>query len=482
MDQNHQNSFDLNNRVMRISNGKIMSKTPISSSSKKSKVPSNRIHSTKYSFYNFLFLAIWYEMNKFTNIYFFITMIIQSIPSISTLNPMTIIIPFFSILLVGLIREAIEDLYRFTKDRKINNSIARVYCPDKQVIVLKKWSKIREGDFVLMIEDEETPADMLLINCKSSTSNAYIETSNLDGEKNLKCKHPIRPYIDNKCFSKPDIKNLEIFYPKPISDIYFFEGYCIDDSIKTNLSKNNFIPRGVFLRNTEYLLGLVIYVGKETKIVLNNKQKKNKISSTEKIMNNYVFILVIFEFILLIIIAIISTLNIIYYSDILQWWGFDDVNLFSNFFVIMLSYFILMNSFLPISLIISIESIRLIQILFFKFDEEFKYNDQYMMVNTMTLNEELGKIEYVLSDKTGTLTKNIMTARQFIAGFNDFALFDLNHSELTDKKKTKHFKGIYSYKQPRSKENIPSNNEIDSKTELNTESISLSISKPIFLV
>ena len=388
----------------------------------KKKMTSNKIRTTKYRPWNFIFLSIWFELNKFTNLYFLITTIIQSIPSISTLDPITMIVPFLLILVVGLFREAVEDLLRFGRDRSINRSQARVFDPSEGAIKLKYWSDIQEGDLVFLIDGEETPADLLLIYCKSSTSFAYIETSNLDGEKNLKCKVPIRKYSDNLCFSQPEVEFLEVSYPEPVSNFYLFEGFAIDGDSKVCLSKDHFLPRGVFVKNTEYLLGLALYLGGETKIMMNNKRRKNKVSSTEKMMNTYVLILVVFEFLLLIIIAVLGTLSSVLYPQVLEWWGFKNPNLLSEFFVILLAYFILLNTFLPISLIITIELLRIFQSLFFKADDHFKLEGQPMMVNTVSLNEELGKIEYVLSDKTGTLTKNQMKAKYFAIGFHEFDL------------------------------------------------------------
>jgi magnesium-transporting ATPase (P-type) len=361
-------------------------------------------------------------MNKFTNIYFFVTMILQSIPSVSTLNPATVIAPFLFIITIALIREGVEDYYRYTKDRMINASPVRVFDPIKNEMVLRRWEEIKEGDLILLIENEETPADMILIYSKSSTSYAYIETSNLDGEKNLKSKLPLRSFKNNLDFSKPRLEKFQLSYPYPRSDIYFFEGFAVDEDQKVYLNKENFIPRGVFVKNTRYFLGLVVYVGGETKIMMNNMSKKNKMSSTEKMMNNYVYILVIFEFFLLLVLAILPAATFKHISKYYSWLQIKKPNILSEIFVNFLSYFILLNTFLPISLIVTIESVRLFQLYFFKHDKHFSYGEKKLIPNTMTLNEELGRIQFLLSDKTGTLTQNEMVAKHFCVGFNDIML------------------------------------------------------------
>lgn len=370
-------------------------------------------------------MAIFYEMCKFTNIYFVVTMIFQSIPQISTLNPFSAVFPVLTILALAIMREGYEDYQRYKKDQKINQSLARVFNPDTQNMEIKLWEQIREGDLVLMIENEETPADLLLLYSKSASAYAYIETSNLDGEKNLKPKLPIRKYKNNLAFSKPVVDKFRLSYPFPNQDIYSFEGYVDDDGEKKHLTKDNFIPRAVRIKNTRLLLGLVLYVGNDTKLMKNYIKKKNKVSSLQKMMNVYVLILVIVEVILLVILGIggVITISQIDISDYNKIYASQRPNPITQFFVLILSYFILLNTFLPISLIVTIEMVRYIQKIFYIKDPSFMNSQgQGLWVNTVTLNEELGKIEYVLSDKTGTLTKNQMKAKRFCIGFNKIPL------------------------------------------------------------
>lgn len=75
--------------------------------------------------------------------------------------------------------------------------------------------------------------------------------------------------------------------------------------------------------------------------------------------------------------------------------------------LIFLSYVILLNTFIPISLYISVEIIRLFQSKWIDWDTEMydETNNIPARARTATLNEELGQIDYIFSDKTGTLTQ-----------------------------------------------------------------------------
>jgi phospholipid-translocating ATPase len=76
-------------------------------------------------------------------------------------------------------------------------------------------------------------------------------------------------------------------------------------------------------------------------------------------------------------------------------------------FLVFLSYVITLSTVVPISLYVSIEFVRLLQSKWIDWDVQMYYqpNNVSAKVRTTTLNEELGQIEYIFSDKTGTLTQ-----------------------------------------------------------------------------
>ena len=81
-----------------------------------------------------------------------------------------------------------------------------------------------------------------------------------------------------------------------------------------------------------------------------------------------------------------------------------------------MTFLILYNNVVPISLLISIEIVKYVQAIFIGQDEDMKYKDTYAKARTSNLNEELGQISYIFTDKTGTLTENIMEFKKCSIG------------------------------------------------------------------
>ena len=232
---------------------------------------SNKIRTTKYSIFSFLPKSLLYQFTRYANIYFLITAILQSSPYISPLNPFSAIAPLIFVIGVSLVREAIEDYGRYKNDKTLNNTPALVFENGKWVSM--PWRDIHVGDFVKVQTDEVFPADLLILYAGHSGAHkgtSFIETGSLDGEKTLKQKMALTDIMD-----RIDSVGLQNFKCKlsvspPNSNIHSLEGVIyMNEGKNMPVNTKQLLLRGAYLKNTEYVIGVAIYCGPDSKIMLN---------------------------------------------------------------------------------------------------------------------------------------------------------------------------------------------------------------------
>uniref|UniRef100_A0A8C2ICB1 Phospholipid-transporting ATPase n=1 Tax=Cyprinus carpio TaxID=7962 RepID=A0A8C2ICB1_CYPCA len=190
-----------------------------------------------------------------------------------------------------------------------------------------------------------------------------------------------------------------------------FTGTLTFDSQKYSLDNERVLLRGCTLRNTDWCFGLVLFAGPETKLMQNCGKSTFKRTSIDRLMN----VLVLFIFGLLALMCIILAVgNGIWEnhagSKFKAFLPREENTVFSAFLTFW-SYIIILNTVVPISLYVSMEVIRLGNSYYINWDRTMYHagSDTPAEARTTTLNEELGQIKYIFSDKTGTLTQNIMT-------------------------------------------------------------------------
>merc|ERR1719510_715018 len=244
----------------------------------------------------------------------------------------------------------------------------------------------------------------------------YIETSNLDGETNLK----IRTAIQQTYKELESIEHMgeavfkgikgEIECEEPNRNLYEFVGNIqIRNNQVAPLSQSSILLRGTKLMNTQFIYGTIIYTGHDTKIIMNSREAPLKRSSMDKFTNHQI----LFLFILLVILALVSALASFMLRNEISAHSYLPNN-DTNFFLQFVTFVILYNNLIPISLLVSLEGVKFVQAYFVNWDKNMYYEpaDTYALARTSNLNEELGQIKYVFSDKTGTLTQNIMEYRE----------------------------------------------------------------------
>lgn len=376
----------------------------------KAKFPTNHISTTKYNAFTFLPKFLFEQFSKYANLFFLFTSCIQQVPTVTPTNRYTTIATLLIVLLVSAVKEMSEDIKRNSSDNELNRSKVLILNSKTGEYESKKWINVKVGDIVKITNGELIPADLILLNSSEPDGLCYIETANLDGETNLKIKQPREETVH--LIDPHKLVNLKgkITSERPNSSLYTYEGTMEINGNEFPLSPDQMILRGASLRNTVWIQGIVIFTGHQTKLMRNATATPIKKTDVERIINLQIVAL----FGILIFLAFISSLgNVITLQVNKQNLGYlymEGTNKIGLFFLDILTYWILYSNLVPISLFVTVEIIKYYQAFLIASDLDMycEETDTPTIVRTSSLVEELGQIKYVFSDKTGTLTRNIM--------------------------------------------------------------------------
>lgn len=399
----------------------------------------NRIKTSKYNVFTFLPVNLFEQLQRVANAYFIVLLILQLIPKISSLSWFTTIVPLVLVLAITAIKDATDDYFRHKSDQQVNNRQSQVLITGR--LQNEKWMNVRVGDIIKLENNQYVAADILLLCSSEPYGLCYIETSELDGETNLKVRQALTVTSELGDISKLVEFDGEVICEPPNNKLDKFTGTLLWKDNKYPLDNEKMLLRGCVLRNTEWCFGMVIFAGLQTKLMQNCGKTIFKRTSIDKLMNTLVLWIFGFLICMGVVLAIGNTIWESCVGRIFQvFLPLDETQssaVFSGFLTFW-SYIIILNTVVPISLYVSVEVLRLGHSFFINWDRKmyFSAKDTAAEARTTTLNEELGQVEFIFSDKTGTLTQNIMLfSKCSINGQTYGEIYDEFHQkvEITEK-------------------------------------------------
>ncbi|KAK1439400.1 hypothetical protein QVD17_05218 [Tagetes erecta] len=380
----------------------------------------NSIRTAKYSVFSFLPRNLFEQFHRVAYIYFLIIAILNQLPQLAVFGRGASILPLSFVLLVTAVKDAYEDWRRHRSDRIENNRMCSVLVNEK--FQEKKWKDIQVGEIIKFSVDDTIPCDAVLLSTSDPTGVAYIQTINLDGESNLKTRYAKQETLSK--IPEKDMINGLIRCEKPNRNIYGFTGTMEIDGKPLSLGPSNIVLRGCVLKNTNWAVGVVVYCGRETKAMLNSSGAPSKRSRLETRMNREIILLSVFLVALCMAVSVCagvwlkrheSELEILqfyrkrdYSEPEVENYNYSGVGM-EIFFTFLMSV-IVFQIMIPISLYISMELVRVGQAYFMIRDDKMydETSNSRFQCRALNINEDLGQIKYVFSDKTGTLTENKM--------------------------------------------------------------------------
>jgi phospholipid-translocating ATPase len=178
-----------------------------------------------------------------------------------------------------LIREAVDDLKRFIRDKELNSQLYKIMTFEG--IKMVPSSSLKVGDVIIIEKNQRVPADIVLLKTSEKNGTCFIRTDQLDGETDWKLRVAVTTtqLLENNS----DLLgiNAQIHAEKPQLNINSFEGLFIkndeEDKTQEGLTIENTLWSNTVLANGT-AIGCIIYTGRETRSVMNTSQPSPKVS------------------------------------------------------------------------------------------------------------------------------------------------------------------------------------------------------------
>lgn len=301
--------------------------------------------------------------------------------------------PLCFVLLVTIFREAIDDFRRYQRDREVNSQKYRRLVLNGGLELVPS-SKLRVGDIIIVEKDERVPADLVLMRTSDKSGAVFVRTDQLDGETDWKLRLAVP--ATQKLGSDAELLNCDasVYIEKPQRDIHSFIGTF---SRQEGAEEESLDLQNTLWANTVVAAGsatgIVVYTGSETRSVMNNSQPRSKMGLLDMEINGLTKVL------------FCAVLGLAFVMMCLKGFG-------GPWYRYMFRFVLLFSYIIPISLRVNLDMGKAFYSWQMQNDPEVKGT----VVRSTTIPEELGRISYLLTDKTGTLTQNEMVFKKIHLG------------------------------------------------------------------
>lgn len=352
---------------------------------------SNAISNAKYSPVTFVPVILYEQFKFFFNLYFLLVALSQVIPALRIGYLSSYVVPLAFVLTVTMGKEAWDDILRRKRDNEANSESFEVVGSTHLV----QSKSLKVGDIIRVHKDQRIPADMVLLSSSESTGESFIRTDQLDGETDWKLRIAC-PVTQGKGVDRL-LKRVTVTASPPEKNIHEFFGTLDFETLSAGLSVDNTLWANTVLASGS-AIGMVIYTGRDTRQAMNTSNPGTKVGLLELEINSLSKILCICVFLLSIGLEALH--------------GFGE-----DWYVAIMRYLILFSTIIPVSLRVNLDMAKSV----YAYQIEHDQSIPDTIVRTSTIPEDLGRIEYLLTDKTGTLTQNDMELKKIDIGTVSYA-------------------------------------------------------------
>lgn len=349
----------------------------------------NVIRNQKYNVITFIPVVLFNQFKFFFNMFFLLTAISQLFPPLMTGYLISYVGPLALVLALTMLKEAYDDWERYKRDKEAN-STKYVKLTGAKTETLPS-SELKVGDIIEVHAHQRIPADLLLLHTSEPNGSVFLKTDQLDGETDWKVRKAVRytqKYVEEKGNFVGIENNTKVTANPPIANIYQFEGVFETgkegNAIKESLSLENTLWGSTVIAAGK-VYAMVLYTGKEMRSVMNTTNPRSKVGQVEEEIN--LLSKVLFGVLCAISVGMVG----------LQ--GFQD-----DWYIQFFRFVILLSSIIPISLRVNLDFSKLVYCRMIGTDKDIEGT----IVRNRSIPEELGRLEFLLTDKTGTLTQNEM--------------------------------------------------------------------------